>query len=87
MSEYIITVAENVRVYNTYSINTDKLEPRELAALEALAEVGDIDNDETADFRILGDIVSRLPYSQYENVVDVADDPQTNFMLDEKIDD
>lgn len=87
MSEYIITVAENVRVYNTYSINTDKLEPRELAALEALAEVGDIDNDETADFRILGDIVSRLPYSQYENVGDVADDPQTNFMLDEKIDD
>lgn len=85
MAEYIITVAENVRIYSTYKITTDNLEPRELAALEALAEVGDID-DEGEDFELLDGIVKRLPYAQSEEHGDVADDPQTNFMFDEKFD-
>lgn len=85
MAIIAFTRATNVRLYQDYQVDTDKLTPAQLAAVTKLSEAGDIDDEKPEAQRLLEEITDSLVI--YSEDYAPADEDNLNFIFTDKWED
>lgn len=79
MAIIAFTRATNVRLYQDYQVDTDKLTPEQLAVMTKLIEAGDIDDERPDEQRVLEEITDSLVIYSEEH--DTADEDWLNYIF------